>query len=339
MKLLSNILLKLKDSNAQILDTHNPEQTPHTFMNIREKYAAVLMLNAYGQGSPIYSQYPVYFERECGVTNPQAFHKSLIKNGYLTPASYKDMFSNFKIAELKHILDDFNLKKSGKKEDLIERIINEIAEEKLTNYVPKEPCYSLSVKGNDFLNCYLDYVELHKNSTWMVSIEEYEAVKNKRLSNDFYDNMLFFYKDKLKKSHSYELRMCYHCLSQIYNHKQDFESSLFYLLSVLYWDVNDKENYPSTQMYDLGIMSKKEIKKQYPVSLFSPGIISSIAKLQNYYSDEMVDKIYQINLTKKNLCDKKVFEEIIFDIFNAAFFPSEKWNTYLGKIYFKSINW
>ena len=67
-------------------------------MSFRDDYNKAVFLNAYGNGKPLKEneEYQRYFEFECGITNPSGYHKRLIEEGYLAPASITDTNLFFK---------------------------------------------------------------------------------------------------------------------------------------------------------------------------------------------------------------------------------------------------
>lgn len=344
--ILSNIINSLKHpSNSNVNITFNNDQSEHVDFdlntNLHMEYATALMLYGYEKAMPIHSAYAVFFERECHVTNPRALVKTLISDGYLEPSSLQDILYSYKVSELKSILESYGLKKNGKKDELVIRIMSEIPNNELNKYLPAEQYYSLSQKGREFLNTHLDYIELHRNAAWGISIEEYNSIKRAVGTDDFYDNMLVHYRGKLPNASSYEIRSHCFCLYQIYNHKNDYHNALLHILYVLYWDVNAKENYPSTEYFEYNSMSKNRFKSQYPVSVFAPGIMSDIVKLKDHYKKELVEQIYNSGTFRfsSNLCSMQTFIDILSDLYNSPVFPYDKWNDYLGKKYYKSIGW
>ena len=59
---------------------------------------------------------------------------------------------------------------------------------------------------------------------------------------------------------------------------------------------------------------------------------------KNYFVDSLVDKVYEINLPI-NICDKKMFNEILIKIFNGTLDIKEqkRYQTILNDILIKAI--
>ena len=92
--------------------------------------------------------------------------ETLEQRGFIKWAPKTNSVSKLKIDELKQILNSQGLSTSGKKADLVERIIKEIPEDKLdiSNYIPK---YELTPLGNVELedNGYIPYLNHHRHLT------------------------------------------------------------------------------------------------------------------------------------------------------------------------------
>lgn len=301
---ITDILRKLKEfSSANTVDLERHQQN----------YAIALMLDVYGQASPVMSsrEYPLYFTRECNVTNPRMLHQSLVKSGFLVQSSTEDILKTLTVVELKDILSVYNLPKTGRKADLIQRIINSIDLRNLDVFKSKK-YYSLSASGQVFLSEHADYVLLHKYSAWQLPFAQYCELREKLGSNQFYAIAEMILKERIRKaSTEYDKWSGYFYLSILYNNIDKFPDSLLCYLRVLYLDLNDGRHYTP-----------------YTASVFSKDVIAAIASLQEYYTDTMVDTVFHERLTSARYCNKSTFFEILHDVFNEASFPFDKWNSY-----------
>lgn len=136
----------------------------------QENYAQAVFLNAYQKASPILrnSEYQGYLLYECGIRNASEYHQRMIQEGYLAEASFKDRISALKVADLKMVLKKAGLATTGKKDVLIQRILDSGAEESI-DAVSAEALFSLSETGAAFLTEYQDYVKLHQHKVWNIS--------------------------------------------------------------------------------------------------------------------------------------------------------------------------
>ena len=95
-----------------------------------KEYAIALLLKNYGNVSPLPDYYPQYYSRECGLTNPAPLHQQLISEGYLVRSSILEELRALKITELKQILQSCGLKVTGKKAELVDRILANVEDRK-----------------------------------------------------------------------------------------------------------------------------------------------------------------------------------------------------------------
>ena len=75
-------------------------------------------------GRKIGQSYCTYFLTEACITNPEALDKWLLNNGYIRMPNIHEVLSLYNIKELKCFLQSFGLKISGKKDELISRLID-----------------------------------------------------------------------------------------------------------------------------------------------------------------------------------------------------------------------
>ena len=297
-------------------------------MGYQEDYNQTLFLQAYGNAKPLKQndEYQRYFTYECGIANPRAYHEQLIADGFLIPSSTAETLKGYKIAELKELCDAFGIVKTGKKQDIIERLVQNVAPDLLKNYTNKEQCYSLSEKGADFLSQHKDYIELHRNTVWGISLDEYEKEKAATVETDFYKIALGILEKKLTSTNTDGFRNIYHSIAQIYMQTGDMTAALKNLLYVLFFDANWTPNLSILA----GLTHLDDITEYYHFNGFVPGVIKDIANLKDYYNDQMVDEIYR---TYSNLapclCDKNLFSQLVQEIFNTPKINAE----YYAKIF------
>ncbi|WP_273420243.1 SAP domain-containing protein [Veillonella caviae] len=122
------------------------------------------LLNAIN-GRNAKSDFPYYFTERYS-PNWQNLVQKLIENGYLQFASPIDALQYLIIPELKSILKNNNLKLSGKKSELIERIKNNIPIDKIEHLIPL--IYQATVSGEELIKQYEVYIML-ENSQYNLS--------------------------------------------------------------------------------------------------------------------------------------------------------------------------
>lgn len=127
---------------------------------IQKNYAIALLLDFHQKAASLPDAYPCYYMYECNLDNPRSLHLQLIDNGFLIPSSTPDFLASLKVTDLKQLLKSYNLKISGKKDDLISRLLTNLSDTDIQDILQNnKPCYSLSLKGQLFLRNYKDYIQ------------------------------------------------------------------------------------------------------------------------------------------------------------------------------------
>lgn len=122
------------DDSKDIKSENNVEHIDDNERKIaREKnnfYKAVF-LDRYSTGVHIMSdtEYPRYFYYDFGIKSPSSFHKKLIREGYYSPSEISDILESMRISDLKIVLKNLNTTTTGKKSELINRILNSTSSE------------------------------------------------------------------------------------------------------------------------------------------------------------------------------------------------------------------
>lgn len=131
------------------------------------------------QSKSFYQQYLIY---DYGIPDPVNFYNTLFEQGFFALADAREVLESYKVTKLKTILEAAGEKKSGKKEELIERIINSVPKERLDELSFTAQLYTLSQKGKEFIKKHEDLIYLHKKrNSWNILLSEYETAK-KQLS-------------------------------------------------------------------------------------------------------------------------------------------------------------
>lgn len=111
--------------------------------------------------------YPDEIRYDLNIFLPHNRHKKFISLGLLEKHTYKDMLNSFKVTELKEILRQNDLKVSGLKKDLVNRIL------KNTNLDDLELTYTLSKKGKDLINRYYPFVKFYGRNDLNIPLDNF----------------------------------------------------------------------------------------------------------------------------------------------------------------------
>lgn len=97
-----------------------------------------------------------------GVKNVQKVLSSLIKRGFLKVGNLKMLLEKQTVAKLKEVLRDYEIKVTGKKEELVQRILDTIDVEELNERFPRRT-YCLTDIGEETLEKekYVPYIHRH----------------------------------------------------------------------------------------------------------------------------------------------------------------------------------
>lgn len=97
-----------------------------------------------------------------GVKNPEAVLESLKNRGFLAVGDVAATINNLKGAELKELLKSHNLKVSGAKADLVNRVVTEIPASELESLYPTR-YYALTELGQETINKEPCVLYIHQN--------------------------------------------------------------------------------------------------------------------------------------------------------------------------------
>lgn len=102
---------------------------------------------------------PQYFEYRYGVNSDESIN-TLTNLKYITLGTSKDTLNLLNMTVLKRILKNNNLPVKGKKEELTNRILNNIPEEKLEESFSLRK-YNITESGENILKKYDNIIQLH----------------------------------------------------------------------------------------------------------------------------------------------------------------------------------
>ena len=116
-------------------------------------------------------QYPSYMNYSWGIENPLQFHKQLIQEGYLVKMDLNQKLKTLKVVDLRDVLRSQNLPVSGKKQELIDRILKHADLSLIPLNGENQEEYCLSTKALDYLSKCDDIISLNIASS---DIESYK---------------------------------------------------------------------------------------------------------------------------------------------------------------------
>ena len=276
-----------------------------------------------------FDDYSKFISYDLDIKNPVKKYKDFIDKGYLKKASLEVIFEAYKVIDLKNILRENNLKVSGKKSELISRIISSIEVEKLKGYI-HDDFYEITTKGTEYIKKYEYYIKLYHYRNFCIGPKEFDRCRNSFDCNSpsFYDVMLKILDARItffKNNSSYGLlRNSYHNKSILLKDLGLNKESFKYLLHVAYIDLS-------------GICNDNHIYS-YKDMIFPPGIAQQLYNNKQYFDLNLVDEVFAIKLPFRYF-EKDTFIDIINDVFNGEEVNFNKYKNYKNtKSKFKAMN-
>lgn len=357
MGLFSNIFGKKKETVTE--QTHNSESVKVIEKNeiiskpqednansvVKEKYEMPQLQGDYAKTIFLWSNqkasaikdkkdYAKYFLHECGIQDASEYHRNLISDGYFKETPIETKLLSLKATDLKTLLKDAGESTTGKKDELVKKILQYVPPDVIEKACP-EKTYELSDKGLNFLKVHNDYVLLHKYSRWDVNWQEYN--KKHQNGESFYDTMWRIFNQRILKDTRLFGRTEYYNMYQLLVEEGKRKNALEMLLRVLYIDLSGVEALDNFRLYKQGYYTKQELKEYYGVAfMLAPGIIYPIAEFFDVYDEAVVDRIYEQKLPVQ-LCDKVLFKKIINTIMDDTY-NEEKTEKELKRSYYKLID-
>jgi len=239
-----------------------------------------------------------------GVRDVNKYLRSLCERSYLTVGTVRDALENEKATALKEVLKVHGLKVSGKKADLVQRLVDEVPEEELNQHFHKKP-YVLTEKGNNVLKqeAYIPYIHNHR-------IQDLDIWS---LSKMVHEPPYMSYRDKIwgyldhsglehVRNHKYGLyRNCRFEMSGFVEEEGKTDTAFSLLAEVICYDLSGLNNGFGTEFMDT--YSKSFFPYKESIATMTPGITNRVAKYQKdlELSDHELKQQLLVNIEKIQL--------------------------------------
>lgn len=311
-------------------ETYEPDIPPY-----QGDYAKTIFLWAHDKASAVRQNddYARYFLYECGILNPSVYHKELIRDGYFEKAPVTAVLDALKVADLKQILSSINQSTTGKKDALIERII-ETADDADLKSICNEELYILSELGKSFLKKHDDYVLVHKHKNWGIDWKEYDL--QHRPGYSFYDTVWGIFNKRVIEDNQNFGRNSYLNMYQLLEEEGKRERAIEMLLRVLYIDLSGVCGMNCYQMFKQGFYTEEELIEYFNIAImFAPGIVKPIADYENVYNDSIIDRLYEWKLPIQ-ICSKELFINLVHSVIDGSY-DEEKFEAQLKEAYVRFV--
>lgn len=250
---------------------------------------------------------PDYWKFNCGI-DANKIVKKLLDLGYLKfENNITENVFRATIPELKEILKNNNLKVTGKKQELAERVLGNIDVEYLKSKLPKK-LFLLTPKGESVINSNYLYI-INKKKNYMFTDKEIENAyklgpeysNNDRLWNIFTNRNIYF--SSHNKWSSYRSNLFY--MGQLLFDENRYEQALEYYIAVFILDLSGIEENNYVQDVDSVFVAPgiiKPIKSLISLCEFNLEDIKSIID-KNTFCNSIPFKYYSNDTLFKILTD------------------------------------
>lgn len=303
---------------------------------IKEDYRKTIFFYAENTATKVKNKkdYVGYISYECNITNPDIYHKQLIDEGYYEEASVEDVLKNKKIAEIKELVKEKGLSATGKKDDLIAKLVTNLSQEEISS-MTKE-FYSLSEKGKQFLEDNQNYVNLHCYKDYQITLEDYyHATKNDEYKRKFNDIAWQIFNERTllyQKNCEYtNTRYNYFHMANLLMREGKNEHALQLYLYCLVIDLSGVESLSSIDSYKSGWLTKADFLENLENIWLIPSLIEQINDLKCYYDEKILMKAYSTMSAYLpfNVSSIEFINDLLDNAFNTPVFDVKKYETIL----------
>jgi len=247
-----------------ISDEEVKAETEEGKYNMNIKPVDVIFLER-ADGHKVGDEFPNYFKYQYGANPSSLLEKALANNYLIKSDSILNNIEKIKTSKLKEVLKKHNLKVSGKKQELIERLITNVSEEELKTAFP-DSYYILNDKGKSIVQENEHIIYYHKSQYLRneISLDKYHnLLKDKTDDGVKYDIALELLKNNAMQNRDNGdwglYRNSLLSKARVYEDKQDNQSALELYLTICHIDLSGLSNgnayMPSTLFLAPGIIS------------------------------------------------------------------------------------
>lgn len=350
---LKSIISVKPHINNTVYDTDHYKESGHTeYINYDNTEAkpddnylapAEILLLSYMDGMKIDRKLPNYFNMIYGLDTGRSYEKIKSK-GYITYAPIEYALNREIMSELKNILKENDLKVSGKKAELVERICENVPRDALSKY--ENMYYKTTQEGQKILanNEHVKYFH-EKYGDFGIDVNEADNYKNKHPEMSNYEILINILNNRLVERHSnpklkdfHLVRSPYAKLAKAYSFEEKYILSLGCCFVVCYIDkilstkdfvsMMCKETFGKDNEEFLPSVIKQQIESLPKEHIYAPWFISTIShtvreygidkdKLHGIYSDAIntfFDIDSRLNCERKfDLSPLRKYEDAVFE--------------------------
>jgi len=233
------------------------------------------------------NEFQQFWFYQYGITNVQTLLNSLLERGFLQVGGLQPILKKQKVVDLKEILKNYDLKRTGKKAELINRILDSVPECELNKSFPRRT-YALTEKGKESLKegAYVPYI--HRNNIEDLDIWKLNKLVHKPPYMPYRDK-IWGYLNKCSIKHSSKndfglYRNCRSKMAALLFEENKIKDALSLFAEVIFIDLSGVGNGFNPE-YDIDF--DNFFPYENSMVTIPPGIISDLVDCQNKleYSD------------------------------------------------------
>lgn len=290
-------------------------------------YGKTLMLNLFANAYPLQDRFPVYFQYECHLSNPKKLQYELLQNDYLKPAPAYMVLESYRVPELKMLAESIGCSKSGKKQELIDRIYTALDSESRQQLISQADLYVLSSKGKAFLEGNDDYLELHRHANYNIPLSEFNRNRfpDGQHRRTFNDNIYTLLSERVYKN----------CVQRIFHGMEHDHKILFDIaMSEYRYDIALDHYLRFLYLESCCVSTAQYYASDFHMVAFNPDseIIFTVrsaepvVELAEYFSPNYIETIYMDLSLPPSFLTQQEFTDMINDMIESTVFDFNKYN-------------
>ncbi len=294
-------------------DTSDSLWAENVSYELFERFVTAIFLHDSRNGILLkdYYKYPKYYGEDLGIYHPEKLHRKLISDGYLAYANIETKLKCITVSKIKSILSKYSLSTKGDREELIRTALSNINPKQLKVELNYYKLTMLTENGESFLSFMEGYVELY-HCGWGIYLYEYEALRKQGILN-FSEAAEIIIKERdknpdfLTKQH----------LAELYYKEKEFSLSLAYYIQSMYYET-DIPLYSNNFVQTDEEWAKEVATEIAEGRFFAPETQNRIAKLAEYFTEDMIERCYTDNPKVKSFMSKPEFRKAVHDALKSS---------------------
>lgn len=264
--------------------------------------------------SPRSVEYPwaEAWHKNYGIKNVDSYLSSVVTEGYLEAALLGKALSTLTSSQIKDILVALELKQSGSKGEMIQRLLAEADEANVRKLLPTT-IYALTQKGEDFLRNNADVLEnvcidCEKSiKSGKNEVPEFKKSKDKTAKEKRRTPKKRLTEEEKKKEYKKAVKTLYEALRG-----REVQEIMTFI----------KSGHPTHEALEDDMRSLICANDAYSPIPYT-ATMNALAQYSEFYSDELVDQVFKTQ-TRYMLFDKTEFKELLHRIANDENFEYYK---------------